>query len=324
MSHLVRATVVVAALLATSAAPATGGAAAAGATRLEPDRLARGADLVRPYVEGQVVVDGDLRVPVDLRRPVLLGRGPGGWVVADRRTARALLVDRDGSARRLPGASTESVLSADGRFYATAGLVSDGETVVAVRRTRDGTRVASQVFRSWIDENVGRFVSPIDVAGRRVLLGGSGGRVMVWQWPRDRLRTVKDDRWHLQAGSLADDVAAGWTAPGQRCTFVAPLSHPGRQTWRSCTERVLAFAPGGRRMVTVDNGVDPSFQPVRQITLRRTDGRVLGRWSAVRIEDVTFESATRVTFRLVGTTHTSMVRCSASRCANASDPVPVG
>lgn len=320
MSHLVRAAVVVAALLATSTAPAT-----AGTTRLEPGRLARGADLARPYVEGQAIVDGDLRVDVALRRPVVLGRGPSGYVVADRRTGWAFLVGRDGSARRLPGASTESVVSADGRFYSTAGLASDGETVVAVRRTVDGTRVASRVFRSWVDENVGRFVAPIDIAGRRVLLGGSGGRVMVWQWPSDRLRTVRDDRWHLQAGGLADDVAAGWTAPGHRCTVVAPLARPGRQTWRSCTERVLAFAPGGRRMVTVDNRVDPSFQAVRQITERRTDGRVLGRWSAAgRIEDVTFETATRLTFRLVGATSTSMVRCSASRCANASDPVPVG
>ena len=73
-------------------------------------------------------------------------------------------------------------------------------------------------------------------------------------------------------------------------------------------------------MVTTRSG----SATVSAITLRTVDGPVLRRWRGVRIEDVAFESSTTVAFRLVGPTSTSMVRCSASQCANASDPVPLG
>lgn len=295
-------------------------AVAATSTDLDPATLPRGTDLSRPYLEGATLVDGDVRIALDVRRPVLVAPARGGYVVADRSRGTAWLVGRDGSSLRLPGADEDTVVSPDGRFYSQAGLVSDGETEVVVRRTRDGARLASHVFRSWVDRGVGRFVSPVDVWGRRVLLSGSGGRVMVWHWPQDRVTTVTADRWHLQVGSIRDDVAAGWTAPGQRCSVVAPLSRPGRVSWRSCRERVLVIAPGGRRMVTARTG----SQAVREVTLRTVGGHVLGRWSGARIEDVAFETSTRVSFRLVGPTSTSMVRCSASQCANASDPVPLG
>lgn len=315
MHALGRTAVAVTALLAL--APAT---AVAAATDLDPASLPRGTDLGRPYLEGTTLVDGALRIALDVRRPVLVAPARSGYVVADRSRGTASLVGRDGSSRRLPGADEDTVVSPDGRFYSQAGLVSDGETEVVVRRTRDGARLASHVFRSWVDANVGRFVSPVDIWGRRMLLSGSGGRVMVWSWPRDRVATVRQDRWHLQVGSIRDDVAAGWTAPGRRCTVVAPLSRPGRVSWRSCGERVLAIAPGGRRMVTTRSG----SATVSAITLRTVDGPVLRRWRGVRIEDVAFESSTTVAFRLVGPTSTSMVRCSASQCANASDPVPLG
>lgn len=314
MHVLGRTAVVVTALMLLAPAAAT-----AATTDLDPASLPRGTDLARPYLDGATLVDGDQRITLDVRRPVLVAPARGGYVVADRGRGTASLVGRDGSSRRLPGADEDTVVSPDGRFYSQAGLVSDGETEVVVRRTRDGARLASHVFRSWVDADVGRFVSPVDVWGRRMLLSGSGGRVMVWQWPQDRVTTVEPDRWILQAGSIRDDVAAGWTAAGRRCTAVAPLSHPGRESWRSCSERVLAIAPGGRRMVTTRTGPGP----VSAITLRRVDGRVLGRWRGVRIEDVAFETTTKVSFRLVGPTSTSMVRCSASQCANASDPVPV-
>ena len=205
--------------------------------------------------------------------------------MADRSRGTAFLVGRDGAARRLPGADEDSVVSPDGRYYSQAGLVSDGETRGRGAAHPGRCPRRSHVFRSWVDADVGRFVAPVDLAGGRMLLGGSGGRVMVWAWRHDRVRTVAPDRWHLQVGSLRDDLAAGWTAPGHRCTVVAPLSRPGRVSWRSCSQHVVALAPGGRRMVTAAQGAD-AFD---EVTLRRVDGRVLGRWSAARIEDVVLD-----------------------------------
>ena len=146
-------------------------------------------------------------------------------------------------------------------------------TQVGVRRLSDGKRLAKRVFRSWVDDNVGRFARPVDLDGGRMLIGGSGGRVMAWSWKRDVLRTVKDDKWHLQTGTLRRDVAAGFTAPGERCTFVARLSRPGRELWRSCTQRVLSFSPDGRRMVTIDRRITPGFGTVREIVMRTITGQ---------------------------------------------------
>ena len=99
MHALGRTAVAVTALLAL--APAT---AVAAATDLDPASLPRGTDLGRPYLEGTTLVDGDLRIALDVRRPVLVALARSGYVVADRSRGTASLVGRDGSSRRLPGA----------------------------------------------------------------------------------------------------------------------------------------------------------------------------------------------------------------------------
>jgi len=298
----------------------TGPAAAAD---LQPGSLPRGADLARPYLEGTTIVDGVRRIDVPLKRPVLVATTRGGYIVRDRRLADAVFLDHDGAKRRLQGADEDTIVSTDGRLYGTASLAGDGVTAVGVRRVSDGKRLASRVFRSWVDENVGRFAHPVALSGDRMLIGGDGGRVMVWNWRRDTLRTVIDDRWHLQVGSLDEDIAAGWTAPGERCTFVARLSAPQRRMWKSCDERVVAFSPDGRRMVTTDRRVDPSFGKVRVLVMRTVTGRELDHWTAARFTDIAFETDTAISFRLEGRTRTAMARCSAKRCESASDPTPL-
>lgn len=321
MSRLGRTTTAATALLLLLAGPA-----GAGSDSLDPGALPRGTDLVRPYVEGTTIVDRARVVDVpDARGLAILAVARTGWFVSKRATVVDLaFVAHDGTQRRLPGADEDTVFSTDGRLYTEAFLLSDGETQVGVHRLSDGRRLARRVFRSWADDNVGRFARPVDLDGARMLIGGSGGRVMLWNWKRDSLRTVKDDRWHLQTGSIRDDIAAGFTTPGERCTFVARLSRPGRELWRSCSQRVLSFSPDGRRMVTIDRRITPGFGKVREIVMRTVTGRTLGRWRAEALTDIAWESAKKISFRVEGTSQSAMVRCSASQCANASDPSPVG
>lgn len=300
-------------------------AAPALAADLRPGSLPRGADLARPYVEGTTIVDGARVVDVpDARRLDILGEARTGWLVSKRRIVLDLaFVERDGTERRLPGADEDTVFSDDGRLYTSAGLASDGETVVAVRRVSDGKRLAGHTFRSWVDENIGRFAQPIDLDGDRMLIGGRGGRVIVWDWRRDSFRDVIGDKWHLQVGSLRHDIAAGWTAPGERCTFTARLSTPHRRLWKSCEERVLSLSPDGRRMVTIDRRILPGFGTIRRIVMRTVRGRVLGAWTAERFTDIGWETDSAISFRVDGRTTTAMVRCSAKRCQAASDPTPL-
>jgi len=244
----------------------------------------------------------------------------GGYVVRDRRFADTDFYDHDGVKRRLPGAFEDVVVSPDGRLYTEAGLASDGETVVGVRRISDGKRLAGHTFRSWVDKNIGRFAQPIDVDGDRMLIGGRGGRVIVWNWRRDTFRDVIRDKWHLQVGSLRNDIAAGWTAPGERCTFVAHLSTPRQRMWKSCEEQVVALSPDGRRMVTTDRRVFLGFGRVRFLVMRTVTGRELGRWTAERFTDVRWETDSAISFRVDGRTTTAMVRCTPKRCRAASDP----
>ena len=59
--------------------------------------------------------------------------------------------------------------------------------------------------------------------------------------------------------------------------MVSRISETGDDLWKSCTERVESFAPGGRRMVTVhilSDGIGPSAASVRTV-----GGRLLGRYS---------------------------------------------
>lgn len=321
MSRLGRTTTTTTALLLLLAWPA-----GAGSGSLDPGSLPRGADLFRPYVEGTTIVDGARVVDVpDAHRLEILDVARTGWFVSKSSTfIRLAFVAHDGTQRRLPGAGEDTVLSPDGRFYTEAFLLSDGETQVGVHRLSDGKRLASRVFRSWVDDNVGRFALPVDLDADRMLIGGTGGRVMVWRWKSDVLRTVKADRWHLQTGSLRAGIAAGFTAPGERCTSVAGLSHPGRELWRSCTQRVLSFSPDGRRMVTIDRRITPRLGRVREIVMRKVTGQTLGRWTAEAFSDIAWETDKRISFRVEGTSQTAMVRCSASQCATASDPTPVG
>lgn len=304
------------ALLALIAAPAA-------AADLRPGSLPRGADLALPYVEGTTIVDGARVVVVPVRKPVLVAEVRGGYLVRDRRFADVVLVDHDGAKSRLPGADEDTITSPDGRLYASAGLVGDGVTVVTVRRVKDGERLGTRTFRSWVDTNIGRFAHPIDLDGHRLLIGGDGGRVVVWDWKRDTLRDVIDDKWHLQVGSLADGIAAGWTAPGERCTFTARLATPHRRLWKSCDEQVVALSPDGRRMVTTDRRVFLGFGRVRFLVMRTVTGRELGRWTAERFTDIRWETGSAISFRVDGRTSTAMVRCTPKRCQAASDPTPL-
>ena len=62
-------------------------AAAAASTDLDPATLPRGADLDRPYVVGDTLVDGDLRVTLDLASP-RPGRADGQGVRRGRPQSR--------------------------------------------------------------------------------------------------------------------------------------------------------------------------------------------------------------------------------------------
>jgi hypothetical protein len=298
-------------------------AAPAAAADLQPGSLPRGADLALPYVEGTTIVDGARVVVVPLTKPVLVAKVRGGYVVGDRRRAEVAFYDRDGVKRRLPGADDDTIVSADGRLYGTASLAGDGFTVVAVRRVEDGKQLAQRSFRSWVDTNIGSFAHPIDVDGSRMLIGGSGGRVVVWDWRRGTTRDVIDDKWHLQVGSLSRGIAAGWTAPGERCTFVARLATPRQRMWKSCDEQVVALSPDGRRMVTTDRRVFLGFGRVRFLVMRTVTGRELGRWTAERFTDIRWETDSAISFRVDGARKTAMVRCTPKRCRAASDPVPL-
>jgi hypothetical protein len=295
----------------------------AAAADIRPGSLPRGADLTRPYVEGQTIVDGARVVDVPVKRPELIAKVPGGYLVRGSTNIAVQLVDRLGAKRQLPGADERVVVSRDGRLYTTAFLAGDGETVVGVRRISDGKLLASHTFRSWVDKNIGRFAHPIDLVGDRMLVGGDGGRALVWDWRRGTFRDVIGDKWHLEVGSLRDDIAAGWTAPGERCTFVARLATPHRRMWTSCDERVVAFSPDGRRMLTTDRRVEPAFGRIRLLVLRTVTGRVLARWRAERFTDVVLETGSAVSFRVQGRTSTAMVRCTVKRCRAASDPAPL-
>lgn len=311
-------TAALAVLLSVTTAPAN-----AAVRDLQPEQLPRGADASVPHVEGNTIVDGDRRIPVEGTNLVLRAVTRTGYIVATQVTrydngGRLLKVRRNGSATVLvrSGASEVAVNDA-GTHLALGSLVSDGETVLVVRRISDGETVARR-FVGY----PGGFTDVVDFDGTRLLLSRSrSGQTLVWNWATDQLRTVAAEHRWLHEGNLEADVFAAFRSGSERCMVVARISRPDQVLWKTCGERVIALSDDGRRMVTATR--DPSYQRITAVTVRTIHGRVLGSYTSREFTGIQWESPRRVIFSVAGETHASTVRCTPKRCKNASDPLPV-
>lgn len=317
MHSLLRATVLLGAgvLLATSvattsaAAPGETAGTSVPVTKIQPPRLKEGPAPTFAHVEGTTVVDGAVRIPVDADHVSLLGESGTAYVamVVDEDTRRVVRLTPDGASRVLmaDAGSLNVTLSDDGEDLLALRLRSSGRTDVRVLDATDGSTVDTRRFRG--------LVTVLDADRQRVVLGSWGPTKTFW-W---NTRTDRTRRIVAQAGGIADiaaDRLATYTADPYDggCTVVRKLSRPGVALWKSCTERPVAFAPGGRSMATVallSDGIGP-----KDVTARRISGRKLAEYRTGWFGLVQWESASALVLDANGRTKHALVRCVRATC----------
>jgi hypothetical protein len=306
--------------IATGIVLVTPAQAAAPTVELQPDRLARGADVAVPHIEDGDFVDGDRRVELPGTVARMIGRSGDDWLVGTsnvdrKRNRRVVRVAPDGSVTDvLRNIDTSTViLSADGSTLAWQRFVDRGRKVITYAASAaDGTALGSK--------GPGRHVSLLDVDATRVILGGNG-RVFQWKPASDRSRTLVRKRGGL--ASIEHDLLSIYTKDPYLggCTKLVKLSKPRVKVWRSCRDRVTAVSPDGTQMLTfhiLTDGLGPD-----EIRLREVDGARLTTFRTGWFSGWAWESPGTLLLDTNGTRKAATVRCTLDACENATDPVKV-
>ena len=311
-------TTAVLAALAALTALALPAQASAPTVDLQPDRLARGADVAIPHIEDGDFVDGGRRVELPGTVARVVGEVDGGWLVAtnnvDRlRNRRVVRVEADGAVvdvLRDIDVSTV-ILSADGSTLAWQQFVSGGRKTITYAYDVATAAVTGE-------KGPGPYVRLLDVAADRVVLG-AGKRVLQWRPSTGRQRTVI--RKLAGSASIEHDLLSIYTKDPYDggCTKLVRLSKPRVKVWKSCRDRVAAFSPDGTQMLTfhkLTDGVGPG-----EIHLRTLAGRELATWTTGWFGDWTWESPGVVLLDVNGRRKSATVRCVLADCENATDLV---
>lgn len=283
---------------------------AAEPTRIQPTKLARGADVQIAHVEGGSVVDGDVRVPVTGSSPYLLGTSGRGYVLLVR-TAHDYRVVRvaPGHAQKtlLGGSPDQVVVSGDGETFAVTSQART--TSVDIRSTRSAKLVGTGDFAG----------SPrvLDLDGDHVVVASFSQGAVDYDWQAGTTRTITTKPAY--AADLANDRLAYFTADPYEggCTVLTSLSRPRTQLWQSCRERVEKFSPDGQRIATVhklSDGPGPST-----VWERTIDGDLLASYDVGGyFGATTWESSTDLLLEANGPHKAATVRCSGGDCERAS------
>ena len=321
----VRRTVLVIAAV-TAVAAAVGLAGLAGAvdpggpvTPVRIGQLDRGDGPTVPRVVGTALVEGDRVVDVDADEVRLLGVSGTDRVVAtyaDRGSAVERVAPDGTRTRVLDRVPYAVALSGDGTQLVSTKPRGMRRTVLAVRDSTTGRLLVKRTF--------GSSAAGLDADDGRVVVGQTGpARTLSWQVATDRVERVSDRTGY--AADISSDRLAVFTA-GVRdvydvgCSVVSRLSAPGRTTWRSCSEAVLAISPDGRRLMTSDINVDG---PLGRVEVRTPRGRLVAAYDAsgglgvLGWEDPHTVLVTAYDRR----GRSALVRCDRGVCERASDVV---
>jgi hypothetical protein len=164
------------------------------------------------------------------------------------------------------------------------------------------------------------YASLLDIDATRAILS-IGGRTVQWTFATDRTRTLTKKA--PGEVSIEHDLLAQYTKDPYLggCTQLVRLSDPSMTLWKSCRDRVAAYSPDGRTMLTfhiLTDGIGPG-----EIHLRTVGGRKLATWTTHWFSGWEWESPSTLLLEVNGAKKASTVRCELDACENATDPVKV-
>ena len=323
LRHVLAGAALTGSLAASLVSPATAAPATAPAPEvtIAVGRLDRGADVGLPYVEGRRIVDGRRSVVVRGRALSLLGTHGDEYVASVLRqgTYRVVAVRLDGIEREL----------ADGTDPGTVALSADGSRLATWRPTRRETRmlvVDTGDASILAADSVPGYADVLDVDDTQLLLSQLGGRrsgTTRWVYPEDRLERVMRASAYL--ASITDDRVATFDRDPYDggCSAVRTLSEVRTVLSRSCRERVLAFAPGGRRIATV--GILSDGPGPNQVTVGRANGRTEARYEVARgffgfqSTAEVWEDSSTLLVKAVARRFQADIRCAGGACERTGD-----
>ncbi len=282
-----------------------------------PGSLERGEDVRVPHLEGSELVDGDLRIELGSVRVQLLGPSGDDYVV-HRWTQRS---GRDRILRVTPAGDRTVLLR--GRAAWGSVLSSDGAHVLANDNARRATVTA-------YDATDGTEISRARFRGFAEILDADGGTVLVTSWRRERTlawdfaeggRSLVTDAVGYAADLASDRLATYTGDPYQGgCSEVSSVSDPDLLLWDSCRQKVLAFSPGGARMVTahiLTDGVGPG-----EVQQRTVEGALLTSYESRWFGTVAWEDEDTLLLDANSRRREATVRCDLDACERASDLHP--
>lgn len=264
-------------------------------------------------MEGRRIVDGDLRLRVRGRQLGLLGETADGYLVrVTRRTDQVRFVRPDGSTVEIVAdlGSDQPVLGRDGSVLTVVHQrIRARRSTIRARDPQTGDLLGVRRVKGFAD------VLDTDGAGQgRVLYATFRPRhTALWDLDADAAqRVARRAGYHADLG---EDLLAIFTKDPYRggCSVLRTISDPGDRSWRSCDERVVAVAPGGARMATIDLLSD-GIGPVRA-WLRSTTGNGVARY---RVDgffgSIDFEDSDALLLRAFTADSSGLVRCEKRSC----------
>ncbi|WP_299924196.1 hypothetical protein [uncultured Nocardioides sp.] len=309
--------------LTVGAALAVPAQAAAPTVELQPQRLARGADIAVPHIEDGVFVDGERRIELPGTEARIIGASSGGWMVGthrtnavgERRGGRVVHVMPDGTVRTVLRGVDPAVVQVTEDGSSLLGVPDTGRSraTVKVWAVVDGTEVASRTFGGWPEV--------VASSGAKVLVRTTT-RTFWWNFGRDEVRRPLTRRLTGTA-SIEHDLLVTYTKDPYLggCMQLVRLSRPNVKVWRSCRDRVAAISPDGTEMLTfhiLTDGLGPG-----EIRLREVDGTRLATYSTNWFGSWGWESPGTLLLNVNGKRKSATVRCTLDACENATDPVKV-
>lgn len=279
-----------------------------------PGTRDRGADVRIAHIEGDTIVDGEVRIDLGTTRLLLLGPSGEDYVVqtwrerGGRVKVKRVTPDGDVTVLLRGRESWGAVLSSDGAHLLTTDRRRRA-TITAYDAT-DGSEIASRRFRGY------GFV--VDADGQTVLVS-SWERDHAIAWDIDAGRRSKVVDHTVYTADLAADRIAYFTGDPYSggCSVVTTVGDPEAQLWRSCRQKVASFSPDGSLLVSMHilaDGLGPGV-----VKLRELDGSRLVTYRAQWFGMIDWEDADTLLLEANGKRRMATVRCDGTDCERASD-----
>jgi hypothetical protein len=288
---------------------------------IKPGKLARGADISVPHVEGTTIVDGGIRIKVNAKRVLLYGKWNEAYIAslgnAQWGNVRLVRVAKNGAVKVLREGIDpfNAILDAEADQVAYSFGEATQKPTIEVYDLGLKDEVTARGFDSL----------PTLLEYDEGLVVGSFAefkvRTFTWDTVAEHVEVLNKKQGNY--ASKAHDLLGFYSKDPQNggCQVLARLSDPTDRLWTNCDERIEAVSTDGKRVATVallSDGIGPA-----DIGLRSINGKQLAHYTIKGwFGEVSFETPQALLMQANGKTQSAVVRCVVTVCDRASDLEP--